>query len=273
MRFGIVLLLLCFSFHVSGLAAAKPSIQAAMVSGSFYISDPVQLRQMVTSYLDQAPTPDVASQNILGGIVPHAGHVFSGMVAAHTFRAIQQLKPKTIIILGTSHYKLLDGAAVLTANFCETPLGLVTVDVALAQKIVASSPLFQKSAADLTHEHSIEVELPFLQVALKDQAFNIVPIYVAVGQVQQAEDMVAALLPLLASQNVFVLASTDWSHYHNDADDQKLDKTGLFHLRSMLVSKFVAAYGGDEFEMCNLDRKSTRLNSSHSDRSRMPSSA
>ena len=235
---------------VFGMSPVWANVQPALVAGSFYASDPIQLRQMVQSYLDAVPTPTVSKQKILGGIVPHAGHVFSGPVAAHVFKTIQALKPKTILILGLSHYQMIDAACVLTADAYATPLGEVPIDTVLAKRIYDSSPLYQKTLPVTPAEHSIEVQLPFLQVALQGHPFKIVPVYIAASQIQQQEDLVATLLPLVRSENVFVLASSDWSHYHSDAEAKQLDTAGIYDVRSMLIGNFAAAYASHKTELC-----------------------
>lgn len=196
---------------------AGASVQPPLVAGTFYSSKPEVLRQMVQAYLDAAPTPDLGKQKVLGAVVPHASHLYSGAVAAHAYRQVAALKPKTIVILGISHYVLLEGAAVVTADAYATPLGDIPIDTKLAKSIFRSSPLFQRDSGLITQEHSIEVQLPFLQVALAGRPFKVVPIYVAAGDVQQQEDMVAALLPIVRSENILVLASSDWSHDHSHA--------------------------------------------------------
>lgn len=186
------------------------------VLGSFYPSDPFELRQMLKLFFAKAPAP-VTDGNVLAIISPHAGYVFSGEVAAAAFNQLDPEKQyKTIFIIGSSHRNSFQGASVYSIGNYVTPLGTVTTDLESAQKlatenrVLAFDPQFHKS------EHSIEVQVPFLQYFLKKD-FKIVPILLGTQDPNISEQIAKALKPYFLPENLFVI-STDFSHYPSYKD-------------------------------------------------------
>lgn len=186
------------------------------VAGSFYPSDPIELRQMLKLYFAKAPILH-ADGNVMAVISPHAGYVFSGEVAAAAFSQLDPEKEyKTIFILGSSHRNSFQGASVYSIGNYVTPLGPVATDMAIAQKlanennVLGFDPQFHKS------EHSIEVQIPFLQYFLKKD-FKIVPILLGTQDQNTCEQIAKALKPYFLPENLFVI-STDFSHYPSYKD-------------------------------------------------------
>jgi len=214
-----------------GPAASEPApktVREAAVAGLFYPAEPRSLRTMIDGFLKSASAPD------LGGvpravIVPHAGYRYSGPTAACAYKALEGRLFRTVIILAPSHYALFDGASIPDVEAYRTPLGLIPVSP-LARRLAAAKPFALQPPARVhrppwaadspkpipaygeenahTWEHSLEVQLPFLQEVLKD--FAIVPI--VYGQVDERA-MADALLPVIDDHTLLV-ASSDLSHYH-----------------------------------------------------------
>ena len=181
------------------------------VAGSFYPSDPVELRKMLKRYFSKAPATG-SDGNVLAIISPHAGYVYSGEVAAAAFSQLDAEKDyKTIFILGSSHRNSFPGASVYSIGNYITPLGTVATELEIAQKlekenkVLAYDPHYHKS------EHSIEVQIPFLQYFLKKN-FKIVPILLGTQDMKTCEQIAKALKPYFLPENLFVI-STDFSHY------------------------------------------------------------
>ena len=181
------------------------------VAGSFYPSDPAEIQQMLKVYFAKAPAHSTDSV-VMGIISPHAGYVFSGEVAAAAFNQLDPEKDyKTIFILGSSHRNAFPGASVYSIGNYSTPLGTVTTDLDIAQrlaaehKVLAFDPQYHKS------EHSIEVQIPFLQYFLKKD-FKIVPILLGTQDPLTCQQIAKALRPYFSPENLFVI-STDFSHY------------------------------------------------------------
>jgi AmmeMemoRadiSam system protein B/AmmeMemoRadiSam system protein A len=191
------------------------------VAGKFYPGDSATLARELQSFFENAVPPQ--NQGTLRAIiVPHAGYVFSGQVAASGFK---QINPgadyKRIFIIGSSHTAWFDGASVYAAGSFITPLGAVPVDTAVAQQLLKSSSAFVFDKSVHQTEHSLEVQLPFLQMRLK-KPFCIVPIIIG-GQSQRTiVDVAEALQPWFNDESLFVISS-DFSHYPKAGDAVKVD--------------------------------------------------
>jgi MEMO1 family protein len=191
------------------------------VAGSFYPAEPARLRQLLATILRRAAGGDRADrpQGLTGILVPHAGLVYSGAVAAAAWRLVTA---RTVVILGTNHSAVLEGVAAWDGDAWATPLGDVEVDRELAAAIVALGPPFTANRLAHRDEHSIEVQLPIL--AAVAPGARIVPLSVAAGTGGLAIAAGARLGELLAAvrgsgAEVAVAISTDLAHYpaHVDA--------------------------------------------------------
>ena len=142
-----------------------------VVAGQFYPASPSQLRAMIEQLVDEK----VAREDVIGLVSPHAGYIYSGPVAG---AVISRIKFKdTFIIMGPSHTGTGKPLSIMTQGTWETPLGEVEVDSELSRKILATSSYLQEDSSAHQHEHSIEVQLPFLQYFKPD--IKIVPIILA----------------------------------------------------------------------------------------------
>ncbi len=161
--------------------------------------------------------PDLAAV-----IVPHAGYVYSGGVAASGFNQINRNNGyENVFIIGPSHYVDFEGASVYTSGNFQTPLGTVEVNRAIGRQLVASSALFSDRTDAQAREHSVEVELPFLQVVMKDH-LRIVPIVVGANSAATCKQIADALRPYFNRRNLFVISS-DFSHYPAYGDAVRTD--------------------------------------------------
>ena len=199
-----------------------PTTRPASQAGRFYESDPDVLRHEVDSFLarhaDSQPIADLAAL-----IVPHAGHYFSGNVAAAAYMAIDTSKKyKRIFMIGPSHYEWLDGASVdVGADFYNTPLGKIRIDRETGYQLQSADSIFvyQEKAHD--REHCLEVQLPFLQCRLESVP-PIVPIIVSTNDYAKLRRMADALQPYFNDDNLFVISS-DFSHYPSYSDAYEVD--------------------------------------------------
>jgi hypothetical protein len=199
----------------TGLVDRQPA-----VAGQFYASNPAQLKNDLAILFSKAmPT---GHSNVLALISPHAGYVFSGEVAASSFNQLDPDKQyDNIFILASSHRMSFDGASIYTSGNYKTPLGEVKVNLELARKLVESDAVFNSKSEPHIYEHSLEVQLPFLQYHLKKE-FRIVPIIVGTQQAGTCEKIAKALKPYFNDKNLFVI-STDFSHYPDYADASEVD--------------------------------------------------
>ncbi|MDD5086021.1 MAG: AmmeMemoRadiSam system protein B [Candidatus Omnitrophica bacterium] len=190
----------------------KPSVRQPAVAGAFYPDMPDVLTATVRGYLRQVTIlPEIKNPRVL--IVPHAGYIYSGPVAAYGFKLIEGLKFDTVILIGSSHSSTYPGVSVYNRGSFMTPLGEVAVDQVMANEIIKGNDRFFFYEPAHRTEHSLEVELPFLQVVLKD--FKIVPILMGTDDYLTCEQLAGAIQKATAGRNVLIVVSTDLSHYHD----------------------------------------------------------
>jgi len=193
---------------------ATQTLRPQAVAGQFYPNDPEELRKTVRTLLKDASGLDV--QGIIRGLIsPHAGYIYSGIVAAAGYRQIAP-STRTVILIGPSHRFPLKGPSIPSVTAYQTPLG----DVRLAQLAfkLRKLPIFESVPEAHKMEHSLEVQLPFLQVMLK--AFEIVPILINSGD---PKALASALAPHI-DNNTLIVASTDLSHYYPYEKAVSLDR-------------------------------------------------
>ena len=196
-------------------------VRPPAVAGMFYEQDPSSLRQHIATLLDGASeVREAAPHRIKALIVPHAGYIYSGVTAAAAYK---RLEPQChaisrVVLLGPAHRVALHGFAVPDATVFRTPLGDVEVDLETTTKL---AELPNVTVSDRAHaaEHSLEVQLPFLQCLFNQ--FCLVP--VAVGRAQPAE--VAALLEMFwHDEQTLIIVSSDLSHFHRYRQAQAIDQ-------------------------------------------------
>ncbi|GIK26510.1 MAG: MEMO1 family protein [Betaproteobacteria bacterium] len=193
-------------------------IRPPAVAGMFYPADADELARDIRTYLAETPATQQATPKAL--IVPHAGYIYSGAVAAHAYARLAPARNtiRRVVLLGPAHRVPLRGLALPMAEGFATPLGNVPIDADGAR---AALKLPQVSASDVAHnlEHSLEVQVPFLQTVLDD--FTLLPF--AVGAASAAQ--VAEVLDLLwGGPETLILISSDLSHFHAYATAQGIDK-------------------------------------------------
>jgi MEMO1 family protein len=206
--FLFLFLFLVISPLTSGCAE---QVKEPAVAGQFYPADEKSLQEMVNGFLSKADKGK-GDGTLIALISPHAGYIYSGQVAAHGFRQIQGNDIRNIIILGASHRSAFKGASVYVKGSFRTPLGDVKINEKLARSLLNESADIKFSPEAFEKEHSIEVQLPFLQTVLKD--FTIIPILIG-SPTKQTFDHLIARLTDIVDEKTLILASTDLSHYHD----------------------------------------------------------
>ena len=196
-------------------------IRLAQVAGSFYSAQADQLKEEINQFLAQAPQLNLKSdQRIKLVIVPHAGYLYSGQVAGAGFKSIST-ETKRVILLGVSHQSWFSGAAIDESDFWQTPLGKIELDRAWAEKILDQEKQIFLASTPHQAEHSLEVELPFLQVILTE--FKIVPILLGQTDNQVLEVLAEKIVQHWDSKTLLVI-STDLSHYPNYEIARQVDQ-------------------------------------------------
>jgi len=189
-------------------------IRPAAVAGRFYPSDPAELNRQVDAYLRGDRTA-AAKTRALGCVVPHAGYMYSGHVAGAVYAALEM--PARCILLGPRHYPQGQPLAILSSGSFETPLGRASIDEQLAGALARACPLLREDAVAHAREHSLEVQIPFLQ-RIAGASLRFAPIVLATDRYGVMEDLGQAIVEVVGAQSepVLVIASSDMNHYESD---------------------------------------------------------
>ena len=159
---------------LTSLAVAAPAREPA-VAGSFYPAEAKALQATVDGFLARAKTPP-AEGKLLALVVPHAGYIYSGATAAHSYQHLRGSGVRRVILVGPAHRVAVNGAAIYSRGQWRTPLGEVPIDAQLAKQLLAAGAGVSDDPRPFADEHSLEVQLPFLQRTLGD--FSIVPVLI-----------------------------------------------------------------------------------------------
>ncbi len=216
------------------------NVRQAAVAGRFYPQDANELRRDVAKHLS-LPTADTGRPKAL--VVPHAGYMYSGAVAGAAYALLgpAAARIRRVVLLGPSHRLAFRGLALPAADAFATPLGRVGVDPAGRMALVGDeAALVSDRAHDF--EHSLEVQLPFLQTVLEE--FAVVPLLAG----QAAPELVAAVLERVwGGPETMLVISTDLSHYHDDATAKRLDaatSARILALEGRLASEDACGFVG-----------------------------
>ncbi|MEM5877759.1 MAG: AmmeMemoRadiSam system protein B [Candidatus Aenigmatarchaeota archaeon] len=182
-------------------------IRKAFAAGKFYPKDKEKLEKMIDEFLENVKAERIDAK---GFVMPHAGYLYSGKVAAFGYKIIKSLKMNRIVLLGPSHFIPFAGSSISTAEFWETPLGKVKVE-----KVKTEFLDFEEAHR---YEHSIEVQLPFLQKVLDD--FKIIPISIGDDDYEFIADQIEKLI----DNKTIIIASSDLSHYYDYKTAVKIDE-------------------------------------------------
>jgi hypothetical protein len=215
------------------------------VAGRFYPNNLVELTSAVTEYVK--PQPPL--EHVKACLVPHAGYTYSGSVAGAVFSRIAL--PKKIVILGVRHFPRGESIAVISSGAWRTPLGDAPIDETLATALRKECPFLREDPVAHSAEHSIEVQLPFLQVF--SPGFSFVP--VALGTVRY-DDLIAvgeALARVLAANpGVLLMTTSDLNHYENDAITRLKDQKAIDQILALNPRGLYDVCGKEEISMCGL---------------------
>ncbi len=232
-------------------------VRPSPIAGSWYPGNAAELRAQVEAFLEKATAPALSGE-ILGLVVPHAGLVYSGFTAAHAFKTLIGSSFTRVILLSPSHQYYREPLLTSGHEAYATPLGQVPVD---REALSALGMLLQVSKGpDITpvrrdREHSLEIELPFLQVVLP-QGFKLVPLML----VNQSMDLVSALSNALAGfmltlppeEKTLLVASSDLSHFYTEKQANQLDKRVLSALEAMDVFELFMLNTSGKGQACGM---------------------
>jgi len=194
-------------------------IRKPSVAGQFYDGNKANLEQNIKEYfLDKRgpgklPKENQGKKNVKGLVVPHAGYIYSGAIAANSYYYLTKNGfADTFIILGPNHTGMGSGVSIMTEGSWETPLGAVLINKTLANKLWTG--IIDRDQIAHLHEHSIEVQLPFLQFCARDKKFDFIPICMAMQDYETSEEIGKILANAIKDldENITIIASSDFSH-------------------------------------------------------------
>jgi AmmeMemoRadiSam system protein B len=195
-------------------------LRPSPIAGTWYDGNAKALAARVDKFLRDAQLPEL-NGNVIAIIAPHAGHVYSGGVAAYAFAALRNLTPELVVIL--SPYHNLSPHPLITTKHqaYSTPLGNIEVDQGALAELQANLDILITPIAN-DREHALEIELPFLQRALKNE-FKLLPIMVRAQEPKISQNLGHALAQTLRNKNALIVASTDLSHFYDQKTAKILD--------------------------------------------------
>jgi MEMO1 family protein len=216
-------------------------VRPPAVAGQFYPSDPVQLRLAVQQFLDEAVTAAVEKPVAL--VVPHAGYLYAGQIIADGYRQVKGLAYDTVVILGTNHGRNeasanLTGISIFPNGAYRTPLGDAPIDATIASALLAEDPDCSANAAAQAGEHSIEVQVPFIQTLFP--AARIVPVMIGRPDPSVCARLGKALARIIKDKRVLIVASSDLSHFPGYEDASNVDRQTLEAIAGLDPAQFSA---------------------------------
>ena len=225
------------------------NIRQAAVAGSFYPGNEGALSGMVTNFLKSAVNE--ALPDIIGLVSPHAGYIYSGQVAACSYKQVKGKKYESVIIIAPSHSEYFDFNSVFNGRGYRTPLGIAEVDTERAERLAGNAAYKNYiKLSDFGHrrEHSLEVQLPFLQTVFEN--LKIVPVVMGRQDKKSIESLGSAIGATFKGEKILVIASTDLSHYHDYNTAAALDALVIDYINSFDPMRFAGAVSSEEVEMC-----------------------
>lgn len=221
------------------------SVRRPSYAGTFYEATPKSLRAQIqgcfTHQLGPKSLPAVSDnqlKNTVGLVCPHAGYMYSGPIAAHAYYHLAlDGKPDLVVILAPNHTGSGSALAVMREGVWRTPLGEVRIDTTTTDTIVKGSSLLDVDNGAHMHEHSIEVQLPWLQY-LYGGDFKFVPICFLMQDLQSSREVGMAVAKALRNKNALVIASTDMTHYEPQKEAQRKDQMLLEAVLKLQEERF-----------------------------------
>ncbi len=225
------------------------AVREPVVAGSFYPADSLELSKMVQGHLDSVENlPEIDGQ-LMALIVPHAGLIYSGQIAAYGYKLLENSSIDNVILCGPSHRFPFQGLSVFGpfVNW-KTPLGVVKCNNSICDKLISFDKNIEIIRQAHQQEHSLEVQLPYLQTVLDN--FELIPI--AMGNQDKANIhlLAKALESIDSVKNTIMIASSDWQHFRAASEGWKLDSLGLSCFENMDMNKLEQYLESKQVEMC-----------------------
>jgi AmmeMemoRadiSam system protein B/AmmeMemoRadiSam system protein A len=240
-------LILFYLLLLSATLCWSQGIRKAAWAGAFYENSKDALSAQIDGYLKNVRNLPTFSKDPQALICPHAGYIFSGQTAAYAYRLVQGKPYETVVIIGPSHQFGFEGCSIYTKGGFETPLGIAQVDEALAAQIAKSSG-FSYIAEAQNKEHSVEVQVPFIQKAIPGA--KIVPIVMGYPTRGTVSSLANALSKVLATKKILIVASTDMSHFLPKETANSVDAKTISLVQNLSADTIINKMADAENIMC-----------------------
>ena len=223
-------------------------IREPAVAGTFYPERPDILSRDVKRYLDNAKKEKIEGE-IIALVSPHAGYMYSGQVAAYAFKLVEGKAFDSVVVVAPSHRVLFKGASLYSRGGYRTPLGVVPIDVELSKRMMERRKEIQFLPEAHGQEHSLEVQIPFLQVISK--SFKLIPIVMEPYlNWETCQYLAQAIAETVRGKNVLLIASSDLSHFHSYEKAVQLDNIVLNHIEHFDPAGLNRDLGSGRCEAC-----------------------
>lgn len=223
-------------------------IRKSIIAGSWYPGRPETLRAQIQGFLKAVPDSGLPAGEPVALIAPHAGYAYSGGVAAWAYKLLLKHPFKQVVIVAPSHRHAFRGASIDQKAGYETPLGIVPVDQTLSRELMEAGPVFRYVPEGHAQEHSLEIQLPFLQETLKD--FSLVAVIQGSQDERTSEEVAQGLARVLKGKKALLVASTDLSHFHSYEQARNLDQKVLNRVAAFDEKGLMQDLQGDRVEAC-----------------------
>jgi len=237
-----------------------------VVAGQFYESFEDDLKKQIEDcFLKKKFGPEKlpavnekGERKIIGLVVPHAGYMYSGPIAANSyFHLALDGRPEDFIVIGPNHTGLGTSVSAMDEGTWKTPLGKVSINSELAKSIIKNSEMTRKDVTAHIQEHSIEVQLPFLQYVYKK--FNFVPICMLDQSYEACSGLANSIAKTIANKNAVIIASSDFTHFETNETAHKQDKKALDAIKKLDAKKFLEAVTYENMSICGYGPIATML--------------
>ena len=218
------------------------------VAGQFYPADPSELTRLIRNLSSEGSASP--KTHVRGCLVPHAGYIYSGGVAGAVFA--RMLLPKQVLVLGVRHSPVGEDLAILSEGAWRTPLGDAPVDAGLAKRVKAACSGLREDGVAHSREHSLEVEIPFLQIL--DPGFSFVPIAVGTLRFEVLHEVGIGLASVLqeSAEEILLVTSSDMNHYEPDEETRTKDAKAIDRMKAVDARGLFDVCRKEKISMCGL---------------------
>jgi MEMO1 family protein len=235
-----------FVFSITPVAAVE-AVREPILAGTWYSSDPEALRREVTGFLQKVPAHERPGR-LVALISPHAGYRYSGQVAAHAYSQIAHQKFDTVVVVAPSHHHRFEGVSAYDCGDFKTPLGDIPLNLEIIKAIMERDPMVRFVPEAHAKEHSLEIQLPFLQTVLP--GFRLVPLVMGEQGISSCRRLADTLSACLKGKSALLVASSDLSHFHSDRQAREMDQRIISRVKEMDTDGLQADLAKGASEAC-----------------------